>query len=364
MRLFGEYPRPEKAGAEYAVSHASAPVERRVAWIDYAKGICIIFVVMLYAVQWVEEAMGRRGWLHLVVDFAQPYRMPDFFLISGLLLSKTIGRDWRTYLDRKVLHFAYFYTLWLTIEFVVRAPSLAAGVGWDGLWDFYIRSFVEPFAMLWFIYLLSIFYVATKVLRQVPVPAVIGAAALLHLLWPVTGIAVLDKFAMYFVFFFTGYAAARFIIAFGGAVASRPRLALASLGIWGAFEGFMAFGTDVRGPVMSLFLGFLGSAAIIAIASLLSQRNLLPWLRYCGANSLAIYLAFFIPLMASRYVLTHSGLVDDPGTVSLLVLVVSVWGALAIQRIAKPTRFRFLFERPKMFSLAASGSRYPKNVAT
>ena len=37
--------------------------------------------------------------------------MPDFFLISGLFLSRAIDRDWHDYLDRKVWHFAYFYVL-------------------------------------------------------------------------------------------------------------------------------------------------------------------------------------------------------------------------------------------------------------
>ena len=52
--------------------------------------------------------------------------MPDFFMISGLFLAQVIDRDWRTYLDRKVVHFAYFYLLWMTIQFVFKAPGIAA----------------------------------------------------------------------------------------------------------------------------------------------------------------------------------------------------------------------------------------------
>ena len=51
----------------------------------------------------------REGFMHLLVAFAKPFRMPDFFMISGLFLGIVVGRDWRTYLDRKVVHFAYFY---------------------------------------------------------------------------------------------------------------------------------------------------------------------------------------------------------------------------------------------------------------
>jgi hypothetical protein len=58
--------------------------------------------------------------------------MPDFFLISGLFLANVIDRDWRTYLDRKVVHFFYFYLLWMTIQFAVKAPEMAADRGTGG----------------------------------------------------------------------------------------------------------------------------------------------------------------------------------------------------------------------------------------
>ena len=97
----------------------------RVDWVDYAKGICIVMVVMMHSVLGVEAAAGQTGFMHAAVMFAKPFRMPDFFLISGLFLSVVIDRDWRTYLDRKVVHFAYFYLLWVTIQFGFKAPGFA-----------------------------------------------------------------------------------------------------------------------------------------------------------------------------------------------------------------------------------------------
>src|ERR1700745_3599562 len=87
----------------------------RVDWVDYAKGICIVMVVMMHSVLGVELAAGETGFMHVLVAFAKPFRMPDFFLISGLFLPLVIDRDWRLYLDRKVVHFAYFYVLWVAI---------------------------------------------------------------------------------------------------------------------------------------------------------------------------------------------------------------------------------------------------------
>ena len=53
----------------------------------------------------VGEAMGGEGFMRWAVAFAKPFRMPDFFLVSGLFLARVIDRDWRTYGDRRVVQF-------------------------------------------------------------------------------------------------------------------------------------------------------------------------------------------------------------------------------------------------------------------
>src|ERR1700743_2985196 len=151
----------------------------RVDWVDYAKGICIVMVVMMHSVLGVELAAGQNGFMHAVVMFAKPFRMPDFFLISGLFLALVIDRDWRTYLDRKVVHFAYFYVLWVTIQFGFKAPAFPAGRGWAPFGFEYLESFIEPFGTLWFISLLPIFFVVIKLTRNVPAILVWGAGAVL-----------------------------------------------------------------------------------------------------------------------------------------------------------------------------------------
>ncbi len=75
-----------------------------------------------------------------------------------------IGRDWRNYLDRKVVHFAYFYVLWVTIQFGFKAPALPPN-RLAACRMMYLESFIEPFGTLWFIYLLPIFFVVTKLSR-------------------------------------------------------------------------------------------------------------------------------------------------------------------------------------------------------
>ncbi len=86
--------------------------------------------------------------------------------------------------------------------------------------------------------------------------------------------------------------------------------------------------------------------------TLLARAHWLNFLRYCGKHSIVIYLAFFLPMAATRTLLLRSGLIADIGTVSLIVTIVGVAGALAIWRVALAVHANFLFERPDSFWIA------------
>ena len=328
--------------------------DQRIAWLDHAKGFCIILVVMLYATDIVERAAGREGWLHAVVSFAMPFRMPDFFLLSGLLLSRVIGREWRTYLDRKVVHFAYFYVLWLTILFAFESPWLAARDGWPATAANYLWAYVHPYSMLWFIYLLPVFFVVTKLAHRGPVAMVWLAAAALQVAQLDTGIKVLDKFAMYYVYFYTGFVLAPHVFRFAGAVRTHRGLALVGLAVWAAIDAALVFAGYAELPLVSLLLAFAGAAAVITMAALICDIRAFRPLGYCGEHSIVIYLAFLIPLSVTRKILSMTGWIDDVGWMALIATLGGVVGALMLHWLVRGTPARFLFERPARFRVAPS----------
>ena len=324
----------------------------RIDWVDTAKGICIVMVVMMHSVLGVEAAAGETGFMHALVAFAKPFRMPDFFLISGLFLSVVIDRDWRTYLDRKVVHFAYFYVLWVTIQFGFKAPSFAAESSWSHVAYLYLESFIEPFGTLWFIYLLPVFFVVTKLLRRAPPLAIWTAAAALEMLHVGTGWTVIDEFCARFVYFYSGYLFAAQVFALSDRARVRPALALCGLALWALVNGSLVLSGFSEWPLISLTLGLAGACAIVVIGTLLTHAHRLDFLRYCGEHSIVIYLAFFLPMAASRTVLLKFSPLHDIGVISLLVTITGVVGALAIWWMSRGTRANFLFERPAAFWIA------------
>ncbi len=325
--------------------------DKRIDWVDYAKGICIIFVVMMHSTLGVEQAVGREGWMHYVVEFARPFRMPDFFLISGLFLANVIDRDWKTYLDRKVVHFAYFYFLWMTIQFVFKAPGLAQEHGMHEVVRLYLLSLIEPFGTLWFIYLLPIFFVVVKATKRVPVWIMWPIAAALEIAHFQTDWTVPGEFAQRFVYFYTGYVLAPHIFKVAKRVQDNPWNGVVMLALWAPVNAAFVILGYSQLPFVSLALGLIGAAAVIRLAAPMSVSDAFAPLRYCGQNSIVIYLAFFLPMAATRTLLLKTGIVTDVGTESLIVTAAGVIGALMLFWLVRWTPLRFLFERPAMFRL-------------
>lgn len=331
----------------------------RVAWVDVAKGFCILLVVMMHATLGVEKATGQVTVLNGFIDWAKPFRMPDFFLISGLFLAARINRPWRPYLDSKVVYFAYFYVLWLTIQFAVKAPGMIAEDGAGTTLTAYLNGLVQPWGTLWFIYMLAGFFVTAKLLADAPKALVWAVAAMIYFAAPHTGWLIVDEFAARFVFFFTGYWAAPYIFRFSEEIAGMPAAVVAGMLMawaalnWLAVENGLAFTTG-----LDLWVSYAGVAAVVAFSVLLVPTRLGRSLATLGRNSIKIYLAFPLFMGPARIVALKFGTFVPDWAAALISTSAGVAGALLLAHIVTGTRFSFLFSRPAALSLSAtSGAR-------
>jgi uncharacterized membrane protein YcfT len=112
------------------------------------------------------------------------------------------------------------------------------------------------------------------------------------------------------------------------------------------YEGISAL------PVVGLFLGFLGAAAVVTVSTLLSTSGWARPLRHAGQNSIAVYLAFFLPMAATRTALLKFAPALDLGIVALIVTLVAAITPLLFYAAVKGTALCFLFKRPAWAKLA------------
>ena len=324
----------------------------RIDWVDYAKGICIIAVVTMYATSNVEHTMQAQGWMHYFMNFAQPFRMPDFFFLSGLFVSRVIDRPWRAYIDTKVLHFIYFYVLWVTLKFLLGDEAhWQAGADWLDILAAYLRLYIQPSGPLWFIYMLPLFFLAVRLVRPIPMLVVLVAAIALYLTNIETGWKLVDRFGLYFVFFYSGHMFAPQVFRMADWARNHARLTLSILVIWSAANGALVWLNLPYVPVVHLLAAYAGAVAVLLLSVLLVRLPWMRWLRYLGTHSIVVFLAFVVPMLIMRKLMMKYRLIADVGTMSLIVVVASITGALLMYWAVRRTPLRFLFVRPAWASI-------------
>lgn len=339
----------------------------RLVWVDAAKGISILLVVLMYSTFSVGEDTGETSVLHWAVGFTMPFRMPEFFLISGLFLSQVIGRSWGRYLDRRALHYFYFYVLWMIIHIVVKVAIFAGSpmeaVGQIGF------GIVQPYGVLWFIYLLAVFGITTKIVHELRVPTwlVLVVAFLLQAGDIHVASYVVTQFAEYYVYFFIGFVAAPLVLQAMAWVSKNKQIAVIGLAFWAATNFFVIYFPSytvlpdgfkmgyAQLPGLHFIFAVLGSLAICTTAVILSALRPMKWLVWVGQHSLAIYVAFALPMSIARVLALKTGLIADANLLSLTVFVAALSGSLLLHWFVQATGIgRFLFERPSWIRLRSS----------
>ncbi len=332
---------------------------KHIDWVDSAKGMSILMVVMLYSTYSVGEDTGQIGALHWIAGYLTPFRMPDFFAISGLFLSRTLRKSLLTFFDRRVVHYAYFYLVWAFIHITIKVaigagnPELAAVE--------LVQSLIEPYGVLWFIYVLALFNLAVKLLEVMKVPhgLALAGAAVLQIAPVHTGSYAIDQFAAYFVYFYAGYALAPVFFRVVASAQAHKRLALAGLAIWAIVNGLAvflpthtahttSFDMGLAGlPGLHLVFAFLGILAIFVFASLIAPLRSMGWLTWIGKRSIVLYVSFALPMTAARLTFLKFNLIPDITALSIAVYAAALIGPFVLYALVQKTGYgRFLFNRP------------------
>ncbi|NKB54508.1 MAG: hypothetical protein GKR97_20265 [Rhizobiaceae bacterium] len=232
-------------------------------------------------------------------------------------------------------------------------------------------SLIQPFGTLWFIYMLPVFFVVTKLFRTTPW-ALFAIAIMLQVLpistsnfWPqiasqlgVISVdshwVLVDEFCSFFVYFLAGYLFAPWLFALAEWTRDHIAVAVIGLGSWFLINLGLVYLDFAKLPIVSLVLGGAGAIAIVTIASLIARLAAGKALNYLGAHSIVVYLAFFIPMVVARLAFAKVWPQLDVGTMAAVstafAVVTPLIGLALIRRIGFG---HFLFYRPAWAILAS-----------
>jgi uncharacterized membrane protein YcfT len=326
----------------------------RINWIDHAKGVCILLIVAMYTTSSYGDLIQHDSWMTPVVAWSSPFLVPAFFVLAALFLNLSLFGSTKHFFDRKILHFAYFYLIWLLIQkatldaslLVTEPAAFLAGV---------LRALAEPADSLVLVYMLVVFHAVTRLIRFLPAQKVFVAAALTQIAfatgWINTGWNVANMFGVWYVFFFAGFVAAPHVFEFAERVSGHTKpLWNVLLGWTVANAAFVVLGVSGL-PLISLALGFSGTAAVMALGIQLSRTPWLSMIGYAGRHCLIIYLTFVIPMTVLQHGLATNGQVGNAGLACLVITLGAVILPLVFYRLIRETPLNALYRRPRRLRL-------------
>jgi fucose 4-O-acetylase-like acetyltransferase len=276
----------------------------RVNWIDAARGIGIVLVVLGHVERGlVGSGIARSaGWLDL--DFVlYSFHMPLFFLLAGLNAPRGLSRGSKHYLLSKVTTVVYPYFLWSIIQglTLVSMSSLTNGkyniddllqIGWT------------PMSQFWFLYTLMMIHITVSIIGNRILPLIIvGVVSFVaSQFYPLN--SVLERYFHCLPFFALGIALFRFI---GAVDELRPVRLPYVAALWLTFGvsvyASWAFDSVNFDRWSNLPAALCGIAAVIATAKWMRERTLKGFV-YLGVASMTIYVMHILAAAGLRILMS------------------------------------------------------------
>jgi uncharacterized membrane protein YcfT len=323
------------------------PSSGRLEWVDLARGVTIILVVMYHVAVGAghsllpaEHSEAGARWA-AANRLLQPLRMPLFFLLAGMLAHSAAKRPWSKVWRPRIADLWWPYLLWSAFFAVTAWPRYSPedAVGYIKLQGVATLTGAGPY---WFILVLPMFFVLVKVANRFPMILLAGVA-LMYLASGAIQQTVANtswlpdllaggayRFSYFAIWYVAGWALRRWIFAY----TDRAPLIMVLLGAAG-YVGFMSLFQGWEGPaalgrVWAFGAGVAGIAAVFPLLRRLAEwRPLAALGATVGRRTLPIYIIHPLFINVVVLVLPLSGLgALIWGTLATDVLLVPVVTAL------------------------------------
>ena len=252
-------------------------------WMDVLRGLAVIMVVLTHTIRLIEYYDESVPVIPTIINILTPLRMPLLFLLSGMLVPRSLVKGTWGYLRGKLSKVVYPYVLWTIILAFFAALSAVPFVFPDLLQ----LLFGESATPLWFLGYLVLYYLIALLCRWVH-PLIIAVAAVGLSLLPIEG--EWDRFWYQGVAFFIGVALGPFISGFEQFVKNRLLCAVLFVGALTAMTVQTLFGEGPQSPIWKVAVTvtfFVGAAGLIMPVA--GSRVLRP-IRYIGERTIKVYI--------------------------------------------------------------------------
>ena len=348
----------DSAPPQIATVAAAQPAPpARLVWLDVARGIGIILVVIGHALGGIIDSGLWSGQIEVRQAFfiIYTFHMPLFFMLSGALVMRRVERNRSAFAKSLLSDLVWPYFLWSTIQFLlIFAIGNLANSPNDSLWLTLAALPTTPISQFWFLYALFILHLASIIglkwlgpngfllacLAVKPL-AMLAAAPLVFRLaanqapWygigvclAASGLAALavDRAAITRAILLPVAAAAAILISLAATPTFVPAADIATVAA-PALAGL------AWNPVV-FPAGLLGALAVIGIAGFELGR-LGQWLAFLGRRSMPIFILHIMGIAGGRIIMTKFLGLSDLTLILPVIIAMGLFMPLAAFAIAQ-----------------------------
>nr|WP_295865967.1 acyltransferase [uncultured Chitinophaga sp.] len=326
---------------------------RRYAWVDYAKGIAIIFVLYRHVIYGLLYTGANINQLMMEAnEMLYGFRMPLFFFLSGLFFASSVKkRGPRNFLISKINTLLYPYLLWCVIQVTLQI-LFTDYTNHKLTVDNYIDILIHPRSMLQLWYLAALFNVSalylftSTVLKLHPAIQVVLGLVMLGMKSYAGDISTISDVMIYYVYFALGHLSAPYF--FSENVQQQltsPWKALALVPVFLLVQYYCMSHQDMSIYLFSL-LATLGGLLVIMIAFILAKYEKLKVLQTIGHYSLYIYLLHLGIIFLLRVAILKTGILTNIPVITVILVTAGLFGSIILYRFCMLVRLNFLFTGP------------------
>ncbi|MBN8674048.1 MAG: acyltransferase [Chitinophagales bacterium] len=329
----------------------------RMPWVDYLRGIAIVLVVYRHVLIGIERT-GRS--IPVLLEQANmiffSFRMPLFFILSGLFISSSIAkRTIKKLVAIKFENLLYPYLIWAflqtTLQIVLSNYTNAERTLEDYTYIFYQPRGLDQFWYLPALFNTTVIYILVKTkLRFHNWMQLLLGVALYFTGTYLRRVSMMSDWMEFYIFFAIGDSlsglffkqrAQRFL--------NSSLTLLLIVPIFAFTQYYYVKNFDVITHVEFLTISLIGCVSMFVFAFRLQKLHILSFLRVLGFHSLYIYVMHVIVSAFVRLVLTKFMGVTDPaillfsGIATGVIIPVMLYNLI----IKKKLWFLFTYHRPK-----------------
>jgi fucose 4-O-acetylase-like acetyltransferase len=358
----------------------------RYPWIDYARGICIILVCFRHTHEGLANASILLPNEHPVLQFLNvfffSFRMPLFFIISGIFLAASLRKKGlRQFIEDRFRFIFYPFLIWgcvqITMQLAFKGYVNANRQPIDYLNLLWNPREIEQFWYLHALFFVGVSYALIKVKLKLTSLQQLGLGLILYFLAYYTTVneipvGFLGDVFFFYIFFAIGDNIASLIIdpeKRKQLLGTKPLLILTP-----CFLVFQYFFTKINlgegddyyvqhfMPILFAAVAITGCAFIINFSYLLQQLNIFKFLRVIGYHSLFIYILHLMIIAAIRILYVNVLGFTNVYVFIIVGIFAGIFIPIIVYNLAEKIGAGWLFELKKNSPGAAETDRRLKQL--